>query len=82
MGIRELAEQLMGLLQFGIVDDGVDSHIDTGTKTMGVLAQLSDIVDGIAGSSTGTKLHGTYIHSVGTMVDSRDAALKILGGCQ
>jgi hypothetical protein len=49
---------------------------------MGILAQLSNILDGIACCHTGTKSRRTDVDGVGTMIDGCQATLQILGGRQ
>ena len=79
---REFVEQLTGGLQFVVIDDGVDSNIHLGSELMGILAELTDVVNTIACCHTGTKLLGTNIDSISAMINGRDAALQILGRCQ
>ena len=65
-----------------IINDGIDSNINAGTILMGILAQLTNIVDTIANSSTSSKTGSSNLDSIGTMVDCSYATLKILGRCQ
>jgi hypothetical protein len=49
---------------------------------VGILAQLTDVVNAVACRHTGTKLLGTNIDGISTVVNGRDATLQILGRCQ
>ena len=66
------------IVEFIVVDDGIDGDIDLCTKGMGIVAELADIVDTIAYSCTSAKTGGTDIYGIGTMVDGCDAIFKIL----
>jgi hypothetical protein len=49
---------------------------------MSILAERTDVIHTIAGCRPGTKTRSTYINGIGTVVNSRDATLQILGRCQ
>jgi hypothetical protein len=46
------------------------------------VAELTDIINTIASSYTGTKLSGTNIDGISAMVNGRYATLQILGRSQ
>ena len=74
--------EALGIFQLIVVDNGIDSDIDLGIKLMGIVAELTDIVNTIACSYTGTKLSGTNIDGISAMVNGRYATLQILGRSQ
>ena len=76
---REFVKQLTRCLQLIVVDDGVDSDVDLGAILMGIAAELADVVDAVACRHTSTKLMGTNIDGIGTMVNGGNATLQILG---
>ena len=49
---------------------------------MGVIAKLPYIVQRITSGGTGSKLRGTDIHGIGTVVHGGDGRLKIFGGSE
>ena len=51
-------------------------------ESMGISAQLRNVVDTITRSLSGTEFRSSDIHGVGAVVDSRNAAFNILGRSQ
>ena len=78
----QIPYELLGIFQFLILQDGVESDIDTGIIQMGILHQLCNILKGIACCCSCTKTGRTDIYGIGTVVDSPDAAFQILGRSQ
>ena len=74
--------ELAGILQFGIVDNGIDRYIHLDTITMSILTELSDVIDRIPRSSPGTMMLRTNVDGIGSMIDSSHTTLQILGRCQ
>ena len=64
------------------MQQGVDrcKHLDG--KLMGVQTKGPDIVERIACCHPCAKAFRTDIDGIGTVVDSRDSALQVLGRCQ
>ena len=75
-------QQETSIFNLLIIDDCIDCNIDFYAKGMRIIAEASDILDTIPGGCTGSKARGTDINSVGTVVDSRNAALQILCRCK
>ena len=78
----QLRYQLLGSLQFVVIDNGINGDIDLGRELMGIAAQLANVVDTIACCCTGAKLLSTNIDGISTMINGSNAALQILGRCQ
>ncbi len=78
----DLVGQAPGLLQFVIVQQGVEGDKDLGPETVGVARQRFDIVEGVARRAAGTKGRAAYIDGIGAMVDRFDAVGEILGRSQ
>ena len=76
--LSQLLKQLAHILEFIIVEDGVHRYIDFGTKGVRIVTETADVIDCITNGSTRPKTGGSYIDSVGTVVNGRNAALKIL----
>ena len=74
-GCLQLLNHLQGVPDLRIVDYGVDRDMHLGMKLMGVVAQLTDILDRVTRSRTGTKLGCSDIYGICAMVDGCDAAL-------
>ena len=74
----EFAYHLKRILHLMIIDDGVHRNMNLGSKLMGILAELLDIIERIARSCSGTKLWRTDIHGICTMIDGGYATLQIL----
>ena len=49
---------------------------------MSIKTQLTDVINTIPCSGSGTITLSTYIDSIGTMVDSSLSTCKVFGGCQ
>ena len=80
--ILQVEKKTTSSLQLMIVENGVDRDVNTHTVTMRILAKLANVIGTVAYCSTSTKLTGTNIDGIGSMVDSSHAALQILGRCQ
>ena len=80
--VAERLQQVSDLVEFMLIDDGVDRDIDPGAEAMGILAQRLDVADAVAGGSPGTKLRGTDIDGIGTMVNGSHATFQVPGRCQ
>ena len=65
-----------------VVKNGIDRDVDLSRKTVGIAAELADVVNAITGSSPGTIPVGTDVDSIGTVVDGCQATLQILSRCQ
>jgi hypothetical protein len=61
------------------VDDGVERHIHTCTKLMGIVGQLAQIVERVARRSTRPILGCTNVYSIGTVAYGLDTTLQVLG---
>ncbi len=51
----EVLKELPGGIEFIIVENGIDGHIDLDAEGMSVFAELADVVDTVACCRTGTK---------------------------
>ena len=71
--------QLLGAFQLVIVNYSVYGHVHLCPKRMRVFTQLGDVAYRIARRLARPETLGTDIHSIGSMVDSRHAALKVPG---
>ena len=76
--IPQVEKQPARILQFVVVENGIDRDIDLNPKWMGIAAQPTDVFDTIASRRPGSKTRSSYIYGICTMVDSRDATFKIL----
>lgn len=76
--LYQLLKQLAYILKLIIVEDGIHRDIDLRTEGMGIVTETVDVLNCITDSSTRSKTGGTYIDSIGTVVNSRNAALEIL----
>ena len=80
--LLQLLQEAARVLQFVVVDDGVDGDVDLSPKLVGIAAKFGNVGYAVARRRSGAKALGTDIHSIGTVIDSGDAALQILGGSQ
>ena len=80
--VLKFGQQPSGPIQFIVVEDRVDSHIDLGTERMGIAAKLPDVVDAVACGRTGSEARGTDIDGIGAMVDGGHATSQVLGRSQ
>jgi hypothetical protein len=80
--LLEFMNQLLGSFQLVVIDNGIDRYIDLGSELVGIVTQLTDVVDAIACRYSGTKLGSTNIYGISAMVNGCDTALKVLGRCQ
>ena len=71
--------ELAGSLQLIVIDNRIDRDKDLHAKGTGIVAELANISNGIAHGSTCTKTLGTDVDSIGTVVNSGNATLEILG---
>ena len=78
----EFVEQAAGILQFIVVDDGVNGDVDLSRVLMGIAAKFGNIGHAVTSRSTCAKARCTNIYSVGTMIDGGLATLQILGRSQ
>ena len=69
----ELAYHQFHLLQFLLIDDGVDGDIDLGTEEVCEIYKTLDVIDGIGGRRPCSECWRTDINSVGTVADGLDA---------
>lgn len=76
--LRQFFEQMTYILKLIIVEDGIHRDIDLRTEGMRIVTETVDVLNCITDSSTRSKTGGTYIDSIGTVVNSRNAALEIL----
>ena len=79
LSLHYASQQLLGGSKLMFVDNGVDRNVDPCSKLMGIGSKLRDVVYAVASRLSRSKLIGSYIQGVGTMVDGYDALLKILG---
>ena len=49
---------------------------------MCILTELTDVINAIACSSTGTKALSSNVDGISTMIDGSNATFQILGWCQ
>ena len=77
---RQICQQLAGRLQFVIIDNSVDRHIDLRTEGMGIVAEFPDVINTISHSRPCTKAQCTDIDGIGAMVDGCHTIFQILGG--
>ena len=75
----QLANHLQCILHLIFIDDGIHRDVNLGTKLMGIIAEFLDILERVACSSAGSKTWCTNIHRIGTMIDSSNSTLQILG---
>ena len=75
----QLANHLQRILHLIFIDDGIHRHVNLGTKLMGIITEFLDILERVTGSGAGSKTGSTNIHCIGTMVDSSNSTLQILG---
>lgn len=61
--------------------EGIESHVDTRAESVGMAHEGGDIVDSIGSCFASSKLRRTDVDGIGSVVNGRDAALKILGRC-
>jgi hypothetical protein len=80
--LLQFANQLLGCSQLIVKDYRIDSHIDTSLKLVGILTKLTNVVDTIANSSTGSESGSPNIDGIGTMVNGSNTTLQILGWSQ
>ena len=78
MSLLQILQEMAHIVEFIIIDDGVDGDIDLYAKGMRIVAEFPDIIDTIAHSSPGTKTRGANRHGISTMIDGCDAIFKIL----
>ena len=78
----QLVEQAAGVVELIVVDDGVDGDVDLDAVGTGIVAELADVVDAVAGGGTGTEALGTDVDGVGTVVNGGYATFQVLGGSQ
>lgn len=75
----QLSNQLAGILQFVVVQQRIDSHIEFGAIQMGVASQLFQIFQPIAGGLSGTETGRTNVQGIRPVVDGNLATMQILG---
>ena len=75
----QLGNHLQRILHLIFIDDGIHRHVNLGTKLMGIITEFLNILQRVGSSSAGSKAWCTYIHRIGTMIDSSDTTLQILG---
>jgi len=71
-------QQQTGVVQFVVIDNGVDRDLDLRSKLMGIMAKRTDVVNTVACCRPGTETRCTNINGIGTMVNGRDATFQIL----
>ena len=76
--VVQIPYQATCIIELVITKYGVERHIDAHSERAGILAQACNIVDTVARSYPRAKTRRTYIDSVSTMVDGRNAALEVL----
>ena len=77
--LGQLVNQFLCLGELMIVHNRVERDIDFGTKLMGIITKLTNIVDTITYGCTGAKLRRADINGIGAMIDGSYAARQILG---
>lgn len=78
----QILQQPTGVVEFIVIKNGVDRHIDLDAKWTGILTELPDILNTVACRGTRPKTRGPDIDRIGAMVDSRHTALQVLGRSQ
>ena len=81
-GLVELMDEPLGSGEFVVVDNRIDGDEHLSGKAVGMLAELTDVVDAVACCRTGPKALSTNVDGISTMIDGCHAALQILGRCQ
>ena len=59
--IYESACEGLCLLEFALVEDGVERHKDLNAKEMGIVHHASDVVGGVRSATAGTEALGTDV---------------------
>lgn len=81
-GLIELPDETFGLGEFVGMQEGVDCDKDFHGIAVGIVAELTNVIDRVTGSDTSTKTRSSDIDSIGTMINGCDTTLQILGGGQ
>ena len=79
-GRLQFLQQLPGLRNLLLVNQGIEGHIDPDAEPMRVIAQPADIRHGIAGRLPRPEGRAGDVHGIGPAVDSRDADVRRPGG--
>ena len=67
--IKQVLDHPQGILDFRVIDDGIDGDMNFCLKLMGIVTQLLDILDGVTRSGTSTKLGCPNIYGIRPMVN-------------
>ena len=64
-----------------VEEESIESHVDTRAEGVGMAHEGGDIVDSIGSRLAGSELRRTDVDGIGSVINCRNAALKILGRC-
>lgn len=64
-----------------VEEEGIESHVDTCAESVCMAHESGDIVDSIGGCFASSELRRADVDGIGTVINCRYAALKILGRC-
>ena len=76
-GLLYIQHEPVCVLQFRIVEYGVQCDEYPGTETVRIFTKPPDVFNVVSGSLSCSELRPGYIHSIGTAVNCRDADLQI-----
>ena len=78
----ELADEPLGLGQFVVVEQGVESDVDAGIEAVGKVDEPGQVVEAVAGCGPGTEPGCTYVDGIGPVEDGLFPYLCIFGRSQ
>ena len=79
-GVVELMQHGDGIVNLVVKKEGVDGGEDAAMVKVGVVGQLLDVLDGVAGCYAGTESGCADVDGVGTMIDGFATLFKVFGG--
>ena len=74
-----MPQQLFGIWQFVLLDDGVECHVHTCSELVGISGKFGNVIYTIACSLSCSEFIGSYVHGICPMINGDNALLKILG---
>ena len=80
--LPQVVQKMTDVVEFIVIKNGVDRHIDLHAKWTGILTELPDILNTVACRRTSPETRSPDIDRIGAMVDSRHTALQVLGRSQ
>ena len=76
----EVVDECLRGGQFLVVEEGVDGDVDACAEEVGVVHELSDVPDAVAGSSTCSEAGSSDVHGVCSVADGFETAFQVAGG--